>query len=99
MIDMSAESLVPLSKAAGWVPPTRGRRVHPSTLWRWAERGVRGVNLEVVRVGGTVMTSQDALTRFFRALTDGTQAEAPRRGQALERKHERAKARLAEAGI
>jgi hypothetical protein len=45
-------------------------------LWRWAARGIRGVRLEVVRVGGTTWTSVEALGRFFAAL-NGTAALPP----------------------
>ena len=37
---------------------------HPSTLWRWYHQGVRGVKLEAVRLGGRLLTSQEALERF-----------------------------------
>ena len=47
-----------------------GKGVHPVTLWRWARRGLNGpdgqkVRLEVVRIGGTNCTSQEALQRFI----------------------------------
>ena len=42
-----------------------GKPLHISTLWRWARRGLRGRKLKVVRVGGTVCTSINALMEFF----------------------------------
>jgi hypothetical protein len=39
--------------------------VDPSTLWRWHSRGLRGVKLEIIRIGGTACTSKAALRRFF----------------------------------
>ena len=66
MAAMLAESLVPLGEAARFVPPRRGgKAAHPSTLFRWAAHGLRGVRLEVVQVGGTKCTSREALHRFF----------------------------------
>jgi len=64
------EELVTLADAVQLVPRTGGKRVHFSTLWRWALRGVRGHRLEHVRVGRTICTSREALNRFFHALAD-----------------------------
>jgi hypothetical protein len=38
------------------------------TLHAWIKRGVRGVRLEAVRVGGQWRTSAEALQRFYDAL-------------------------------
>jgi len=62
-------SYLTLSEAATRCP----RRVHMSTMWRWARRGVRArngqrVHLEHVRIGGRVMVEETALGEFFRAL-------------------------------
>jgi len=59
MIDVSKEPLVVLSKAR--FP----NRPHASTIWRWANRGVRGVLLESVLIGGQRYTSQAAVERFI----------------------------------
>lgn len=42
---------------------------HPSTLWRWRTRGIRGVRLDTVLIGGRRYVSADALERFVFALT------------------------------
>ena len=77
MIDPLVEEILPLAEAARRLPRLRaGRPTHPSTLWRWASRGVRGVRLETVRVGGTTATSTEALKRFCAAL-NGEPAAAP----------------------
>lgn len=68
-IDIHTENVAPLSRAARWVPPVRDRHVHPATLWRWAHRGLRGIRLEVVKVGGSTCTSKEALARFFARLS------------------------------
>ncbi|NUP96415.1 MAG: DUF1580 domain-containing protein [Planctomycetaceae bacterium] len=34
-------------------------------MQRWALHGVRGVRLETVRIGGSVYTSREALSRFI----------------------------------
>lgn len=70
MIDPVAETLVPLCKAAKLLPSSRkSEGQHVSTLHRWARKGLRGVRLEVIRIGGTTCTSREALGRFFAALS------------------------------
>ena len=65
------EELISLRDAAKALPPRReGKSAHPITLARWATRGLWGVNLEVLRIGGTVYTTREALQRFFEALTE-----------------------------
>ena len=45
------------------------RPIHLSTLIRWRTRGVRGIKLEAVRIGGRWFTSREALARFITRLT------------------------------
>jgi hypothetical protein len=82
-IDPSTEVLRPFAEASRRLPALRGGRpVHPTTLWRWAARGVRGrdgvtVRLESIKVGGTCCTSDEALLRFIHALSaDSRQSPA-----------------------
>ena len=84
MIDMDRETLMPLAAAARRLPG----RPHVSTMHRWRVRGVRGVQLEAMRVGGQWYTSWEALKRFFTATTvaatqgppdPGSQEPPPRR--------------------
>jgi hypothetical protein len=64
------EELFALRDAAKFLPLRRcGKQAHPVTLTRWAARGLRGVKLEVLRIGGTLYTTKEALQRFFEALT------------------------------
>jgi hypothetical protein len=71
------EQTIPFAEAARRLPRLRaGRPVSPATLWRWASRGLRGVRLETVRVGGTTCTSVEALRRFFARLGGGEAAPA-----------------------
>jgi len=65
MLDIFAESLLPLSQAPSLLPG----RVHRSTLERWRMRGRRGVKLETVLVGGIRYTSKEALSRFVNGVT------------------------------
>lgn len=69
MIDIRTERLLTLCQAARQLPSLRNNRpIHASTLWRWAKKGLRGVKLEVLPIGGGKATSMEALQRFFAAL-------------------------------
>jgi hypothetical protein len=66
MIDHSQETVVPLGEAGHYLPHRGdGRALHRSTLQRWTRRGICGVRLETLRVGGIVYTSVEALGRFL----------------------------------
>jgi hypothetical protein len=65
VIDIGNEQLLPLNEVPKLLPPRRnGKRIHISAIYRWAQRGIRGTRLEVVRVGGTTYTSREAMQRF-----------------------------------
>lgn len=46
-----------------------GKRLHISAVYRWTMRGVKGVRLETVKLGGSTYTSREALQRFSERLT------------------------------
>jgi hypothetical protein len=90
MIDITQERVFPLNHAPRQkeLPRRRyGKRPHVATLYRWAKRGLCGVRLETISVGGTLCTSVEALQRFFAGLTDiaspPTQTSHRTRQQAL----------------
>jgi hypothetical protein len=64
-IDTSTEALISLAEARSAFPG--GRRLGLATLHRWRLRGVRGVKLETVLVGGLRYTSREAIERFVAA--------------------------------
>ena len=69
-INIASERILTLTEAAKLVPRRRrGKATHVGTLYRWADPGLHGVKLEVIRVGGTLCTSVEALQRFFDRLT------------------------------
>lgn len=72
-IELSSEELRSLSAAANTLP----RRPHVSTLWRWAQRGIRGIRLETILIGGRRYTSDEALDRFFTAATAAASGATP----------------------
>lgn len=62
--------LLTLAEAAALLPGQNGKRPSISTLWRWCRHGLNGVRLEYVRCGRKMLTSRQALCRFFRRLAD-----------------------------
>jgi len=75
MIELATETVVSLARGNRHLPTRRNeKRVHPSTLYRWAKGGVRAddgttVVLETIRVGRTLCTSVQAIQRFCNRLS------------------------------
>src|SRR3954468_21569029 len=62
---------IPLSRVPALLPRLRGgKRVHVATVFRWAQRGIRGVRLAVIQIGAVKCTTPEAIDDFFRRLTD-----------------------------
>jgi hypothetical protein len=75
-----------------------GRRPHAATVHRWILRGVGGVHLEAVKLGGRWATSVEAVDRFIDRLTHAATAPAPQlRPPAAARRAARLAAEAAEA--
>lgn len=72
MIDLRTETPVTLAQASRlWASGRDGRPAHPSAVFRWIVRGVRGHKLDAVRLGGKTFTTAEALQRFAAALGGG----------------------------
>jgi len=102
MIDPNTETLISLSQAAKHLPRRRGgKKPHVSCIYRWTTAGCKGVVLESIQVGGTRCTSREALARFFRQLTRGDAADAPKVRSVAQRERatERAMKELERAGV
>ncbi len=70
-IKLAEERLLTLTEAADLLPRRRrGRKVHASTLSRWASTGVHGVKLEIHQLPGGLTTSAEALQRFAERLSE-----------------------------
>lgn len=106
------ETVLTLSEAPKHLPRRGGKRVSISTVWRWARKGSQGVRLEYAKLGRSIYTSREALTRFSEALAvaDRASVEAvslppakaaskKRSAGPRESEVEAAKARLNAAGI
>ena len=68
-IDAVNEELITFGQAARRARPKGQRPAAPCTIWRWHRKGVSGVKLETICIGGTRYTSAEALKRFFDAVT------------------------------
>lgn len=65
MIEIESETLVPLREVSKLLPSRpNGKRVHISAIYRWVQRGIKGIRLDAIRIGGTTYTSREALQRF-----------------------------------
>lgn len=73
-IEIGTETVLSLTEAAKIAPG----RPHLATIWRWCQRGVRGVKLETIVVGGRRFTTTEALERFI-ARTKATSGVTARR--------------------
>lgn len=77
--------------------------VNPSTTWRWALNGVRGVNLETISVGAKRFTTEEAVERFVAATTavaaHGPMPSVARTPRQREHAIDRAEGELARQGI
>ncbi len=77
MIDPNVEQLLSLTDAAKKVPRIGRRKVHTSTIYRWCRRGIKGVQLEYVRIGRRMATTAEALARFFNRLAEADRQVRP----------------------
>ena len=69
-INVFKEQLITFAELAKSLPRRRGDRpVHLATIHRWRSRGLKGIRLEGVRVGGAWHTSREAFRRFTERLT------------------------------
>lgn len=81
--EITAGEGLSLAEAARSLPTSRGgKRVSPSTLWRWSRVGVKletgvCVRLEVARMGCRWLTSRAALARFLAAQNPHSETSEP----------------------
>ncbi len=101
-IDLATEQPIPLTDVPSlkFIPRRRrGKKLHKSTPFRWANPGVHGERLEVIRVGNTLCTSVEALQRFFERLAKVEHTPPAGVRQRRERELARTEERLDEVGI
>jgi len=100
MIDLANEDVISFTEATKRLPARRrGKRPHVATLYRWSNRGCRGVKLETIQVGGTSCTSVEALQRFCERLSTGDAEPHARTSRQRQRDIKRAENELEAAGV
>jgi hypothetical protein len=64
----SGETRISISQAGRLIASLRGcDRPAIATTYRWCQKGLRDVRLEHARVGGSIVTSEEAVKRFISA--------------------------------
>ena len=63
-LDFTREQGIPLSEVPRHLPNRNGKKIHYSTIYRWATKGARGRILETALIGGVRYTTVEALHRF-----------------------------------
>ncbi len=71
LIDPFKDHLRPVGEV---IQARLGKRISPATLWRWRLKGVNGVRLQCLRLGGSWVTSEAAFGEFLRAQTENALA-------------------------
>ncbi|MEQ8850054.1 DUF1580 domain-containing protein [Botrimarina sp.] len=69
MADTDPEQLIALAEVPARMPKRRGKKVHYSTVYRWATKGTRGRVLPTRLIGGVRYTSHAALSEFLAGIT------------------------------
>jgi len=97
-ININDEQLLTVREAAARIPGRgKANTLHPSTIVRWATRGVGGVKLETVRIGGMLYTSTEAISRFVAAANNhSTHTDSPKPARSKPR---HVRTRLNKAGL
>lgn len=108
---MATKSLVELAqegmsfgRAATFVSPRNGKRVHASTVMRWAHDGVIGPDgkriwLATLRVGGRRGVTLAALEEFLAKLNADTAADDPETEVDIARHNRETRQALAALGV
>lgn len=64
-LDIQSDPPIALVDIPALLPKRHGKKVHHSTVYRWATKGARGRVLESRLIGGVRYTSITALNRFL----------------------------------
>jgi hypothetical protein len=76
--------------------------VAPCTMYRWVRKGVSGIKLEGVRLGGRWVVSEAALSRFVAKVTQaktGAPVRGAMSGESNRRRDDQVSRQLEEFGI
>ena len=81
MIETSIETLIPIKEVPAHLEKITGKLPHIASIYRWIQIGIAGIRLDTLIIGGTRLTSTEALDRFFQ---ESTKAKA--KGKSLPKK-------------
>lgn len=103
LVELAQEGMS-FGRAATFVSPRHGKRVHASTVMRWAHDGVIGPDgeriwLATLRVGGRRGVTLAALEEFLAKLNADTTADDPETEADIARHNRETRAALAALGI
>ena len=65
MIDTFTQTIISIDEAAKHVSKISGKKRNRAVILRWINRGVSGVRLAAIRIGGEIFTSQEAINAFL----------------------------------
>ena len=94
VIDFQAETIITIGEACKAFPPNG---ISDATMARWIQKGVKGVKLETLLIGGRRVTSREAIARFIArqnaddapAIPAVTRAQRQRQSEAARQELER----------
>lgn len=80
MIDLQNETPLTLNQARRlpYLKGRNGNNISLCTMSRWRTRGIGGIILESAKVGGTVVTTAEAVLRFVERLSIADHVEPTR---------------------
>jgi hypothetical protein len=99
MIDLQIEKPVTIARAMKLPQLSRnGKPPHVAQGYRWCGKGLKGIVLESVVIGGSRCTTSEAVDRWIAALSGYAVTETTRTPVRRQRDHDRAERTLAAAG-
>ena len=103
-LDRQFIRLQDLPNRSDLIPPRNsGRKLGRATVWRWTTRGVAGVVLRTVNIGGSPATCAEWLNDFFETIAIARRGQPPvRTGPTINqrtRQIEKAERRCIAAGL
>lgn len=72
-IDTFAEHVITLEQGAKHLSKISGTRRNRRVLLRWSNRGIAGIRLPTIRIGGELFTSREALNWFLNSSREARQ--------------------------
>ena len=80
-IDLARDHLIALARLNLWCEERTGRRIDRTVPYRWSRRGIDGLKLPTILVGGRRFTSQEAFAWWCWALAKSRHSEGLESGR------------------